>query len=542
MFKQMRLKTKLFGIMGVVALGLGLQAVVVMFSLNYFQNTLDTVFHDRVKPMEQLSKMFILLPDNLANLPREYVQNPENKAQYQQAMHDNRVTIQAVYDDYLDTYLVDEEVRLVAELTPMMAHLNQQTQRLLDAMEKDQPEVIRAYLNEGFNEDIQPFKQTITRLIETQTQVTEQKYGAVLQVTERMQVVYLIVFALIIGGALWMLARLATSITTSLGGEPEQLKAKLKVVANGDFSQIEAHGTWVDDSVMGSLNHMIEKLNVSIGEALASANTIASASNELSDTAQFISSANMEQSVSIEQSSASLLSVEAFVSRTNDLVQQMKTIVAQNQEAVTRHGRHNSQLVEMMQTIVKKISLIDDIAYQTNLLAVNAAIEAGRAGDEGRAFNVVATEIRKLANRSQLSAEQINDLAEEAVVMSHDSRQVLNTLMDSIQQTQSIMTDIAEANQSQTQSLHEISLSVTQISETVSSTASASEELAATSEELAAQSQQLRESMSAFRFSAEPSLHPADMKVPETQAPVADSPKRTASLKKTDKTDEFEPF
>ena len=92
-------------------------------------------------------------------------------------------------------------------------------------------------------------------------------------------------------------------------------------------------------------------------------------------------------------------------------------------------GQAVMQTVEAMKSIADKIGIIDDIAYQTNLLALNAAIEAARAGDHGKGFAVVAAEVRKLAERSQVAAQEIGDLAGSSVKQAERAGNLLNEMV-----------------------------------------------------------------------------------------------------------------
>ena len=157
------------------------------------------------------------------------------------------------------------------------------------------------------------------------------------------------------------------------------------------------------------------------------------------------------------------------------------------------------EAVNAMKEIASKISIIEEIARQTNLLALNAAIEAARAGEHGKGFAVVAAEVRKLAERSQRAAGEINQLSGTTVKVSEKAGEMLEKLVPDIQRTAELVQEITAASQEQDTGAEQINKALQQLERVIQQNASASEEMAATTEELSAQSEQLVSALGFFR-------------------------------------------
>jgi len=182
----------------------------------------------------------------------------------------------------------------------------------------------------------------------------------------------------------------------------------------------------------------------------------------------------------------------------------------------------------MSVTTASKISIIEEIARQTNMLALNAAIEAARAGEHGKGFAVVAAEVRKLAERSQKAAGEINQLSGSTVKVAEKAGEMLIRLVPNIEKTASLVQEISAASAEQQTGAEQINTALQQLQSVIQQNASGSEEMAATSEELSSQAEQMLSSVDRFRVAESGDEEPAIIRLeravaarPPTPAPPA---------------------
>ena len=296
------------------------------------------------------------------------------------------------------------------------------------------------------------------------------------------------------------MSRMTRNLLDQLGGKPEYALEVVRKVAAGDLTvQVETR-PGDSSSVLAATKQMIGKLMEVIREIRASADTLASASEEISASSQSLSQSATQQAANVEETSASVEEITATVAQNTENAKVTDDIASRSAGYAKEGGEAVSQTVVAMRQIAGKIGIIDDIAYQTNFLALNAAIEAARAGEHGKGFAVVAAEVRKLAERSQVAAQEIGDVATNSVTLSERAGKLLDDLVPSIRKTADLVQEIAAASKEQAAGLSQINTSVSQLSMTTQSTASASEELSSTSEEMSAQALNLQEAVAYFKI------------------------------------------
>ncbi len=253
-----------------------------------------------------------------------------------------------------------------------------------------------------------------------------------------------------------------------------------QVVASGDLTEnIEVDGTDEPGRLMGALKTMQQSLRSTIQGIADSSNQLASASEELSAVTEDSTRGLHQQNGEIEQAATAVNEMTAAVEevarnavitseasretdrtaqRGRDQVQQTVNSITSLAQDVTGSANQVEQLAEKVRDISKVLDVIRSIAEQTNLLALNAAIEAARAGEAGRGFAVVADEVRALAHRTQQSTQEIEQMVGG---IRQGTDQAVNAMQSSNERARSTL-DVAKAAGT---ALDEIALAISEINE-----------------------------------------------------------------------------
>lgn len=536
---KLSIKQQLITLVTALMLGLLLSGWIGLKGMLGSTEALRTVYDDRLIPMDQLKEVSDEYAVVLPKVVRQVVNDKMDWGTALTQVEDAETRAKAQWEAFTKTHLVEDEIKLIGEMKPILSNLDNMASRLKEVLRtRDKAALTRLGDSDFFSVlDLTDAKIDQIYSLQVREAKVENQANASELTAAKSAFVVVVVLAFVISLAL------TYYIVRSLNASLAQMMEKTRQLAEGDLSvRIEV----VADNELGRLarafNQMADSLQELVSKVQRSGIQVASSATEIA------ASVKEQQATATEQAATTL----QIVASTKEIASTAK-VLAKNMDEVAHGADATSELAEAghedlarMEATMKQmmdatqgiaarlavlsekagnissvVSTINKVADQTNLLSLNAAIEAEKAGEHGIGFGVVATEIRRLADQTAIATWDIEQMVKEmqsavssgVMGMEKFSEEVrrgvtqvgqvgerLSKIVKSVQQLTPHFESVYGAMQTQSVGADQINQAIEQVNQTVQGTAQAMRESSSVVDQLNEASQRLQAAVAKFRI------------------------------------------
>ncbi|TLX76625.1 methyl-accepting chemotaxis protein [Labilibacter sediminis] len=281
---------------------------------------------------------------------------------------------------------------------------------------------------------------------------------------------------------------------------------QLNNIAEGDLNITNVKDLDADKDELGSLSNSIQKLAFVLKhlmkEISKSSNKLSKSSLKLADNTKLMAQGTGRQAASSQELSSTMEEIASMVGENADNAYHTNKLSNANKGNLKELFDLSEKINNAVKGITDNTKIINDIAEHTNILALNASVEAARAGSAGKGFSVVAKEVRKLAERSQEAADQINTMSAESVRLVEQSTHLFEQMLPQLEKSSDMVSNISAASSDQKSGIEQINRALQDLNNITQHNASTSEDIAFTSEQLKDLSERLKDSLQFFKVTS----------------------------------------
>lgn len=491
----MRIKVgaKLYSLIVLLLFFLCIIGFIGLYTSNEARIGLDTVYNDRVVPLKDLKIIADMYAVNIVDASHKVRNNNISWDEGVNSVETAVIAIKEKWDAYLQTSLVDKEIKLIEEAKPLIQQADDSIVDLLEILRSKNKDRLEQYTILKLYPAIDPISGKFSELVDIQLVVAKNEYDSALATYEKSKTVSvaMILVAVLLGLLCGVLIVRSVTIPVVRAGKLAE------AMAEGDFtSTLTSDKQDEIGEMIRSMGTMSQRLGVMIRQIKDDVKDLSTKSVDLATISRQLSASSSDTSLksasvatAAEEMNTNIQSVSAAMEQSTGNISMVASAAEEMSATITEVGQNaaNARVItekavahstetadkikELMQAsknVSSVTTVINEISEQTNLLALNATIEAARAGEAGKGFAVVANEIKELARQTSSATVEIRKQINEMQLTTNATIEDISTITRVIHDINLSINGIASAVEEQSVATNDISNNIVQAAQGIS--------------------------------------------------------------------------